>query len=224
MSAPPRNGGGGPLNGDRSPVMALRHNVAAKRKELETMPETWKPIPKWEGYYEVSDQGRVRSLDRVIDDVLGRPNPRPGRILRTYPDSSGYPTVRLKDRGRFKRSRVHSIVLSAFVSPRPPGYHGCHNDGDKGNNKLSNLRWDTPASNEQDKLLHGTNHEVNKTHCPRGHILAGENLAPWALKRGGRTCLACARAVSYCKKYNLMDRYQEYADAYFSGHSGRLAS
>jgi hypothetical protein len=55
-----------------------------------------------------------------------------------------------------KEILVHCLVLEAFVGPRPLGMEGCHNDGDQQNNKLSNLRWDTPQGNAADKIKHGT--------------------------------------------------------------------
>jgi hypothetical protein len=51
---------------------------------------------------------------------------------------------------------VHELVLRVFVGPRPAGLQGCHNDGDKLNNSLTNLRWDTRESNALDKRTHGT--------------------------------------------------------------------
>ncbi len=51
---------------------------------------------------------------------------------------------------------MHTLVLLAFVGPRPDDMQACHNDGDKNNNRLSNLRWDFPARNHADKKRHGT--------------------------------------------------------------------
>jgi hypothetical protein len=51
---------------------------------------------------------------------------------------------------------VHRLVLSAFVGDCPPGMVGCHNDGDKSNNRVSNLRWGTPKENARDMIAHGT--------------------------------------------------------------------
>ncbi|RUU22663.1 HNH endonuclease [Mesorhizobium sp. M7A.F.Ca.AU.002.06.1.1] len=51
---------------------------------------------------------------------------------------------------------VHLLVLEAFVGPRPDGLEGCHNDGNPDNNRLDNLRWDTPESNQADRIAHGT--------------------------------------------------------------------
>lgn len=73
----------------------------------------------------------------------------------------GYLVVRFSDR---KTNYIHSLVLEAFVGPRPFGYVACHNDGDIYNNHYTNLRWDTQANNNRDKELHGTNYKLkNKT-------------------------------------------------------------
>lgn len=70
---------------------------------------------------------------------------------------TGYLQVRLVGKTR----RVHSLVLIAFVGPRPDGMECCHGDGNPANNHLSNLRWDTPKSNHSDRGRHGTgNHGV----------------------------------------------------------------
>lgn len=58
--------------------------------------------------------------------------------------------------GRPGKPYVHGLLLEAFIGPRPPGAHGCHNDGDKLNNTLGNLRWDTRSGNMQDAIRHGT--------------------------------------------------------------------
>lgn len=52
---------------------------------------------------------------------------------------------------------VHCVVLMVFVGPRPAGLEGCHNDGDRDNNALSNLRWDTHKANMEDRRKHGRN-------------------------------------------------------------------
>jgi len=74
---------------------------------------------------------------------------------------------------------------------------GCHNNGDKDNNRLSNLRWDTPSSNSLDLVRHGTHNQARKTHCPRGHRLEAPNLKASYLASGRRGCLSCHRAHSF---------------------------
>ncbi|RFA24438.1 hypothetical protein CAI21_21690 [Alkalilimnicola ehrlichii] len=119
--------------------------------------EEWRPAAGFPGY-EVSSLGRVRSLDRV--DSVGRR--RKGQILtnarRPLRTSKGgsYYRVRLRRNGRTEDAPIHVLVLESFVGPRPPGMHACHNDGDADNNALDNLRWDTPSSNQRDKVRHQT--------------------------------------------------------------------
>ena len=64
----------------------------------------------------------------------------------------------------------------------------CHNNGRPADNRLENLRYDTPSNNNRDKVRHGTDHNANKTHCPKGHAYDAEN----TIRRGGgRKCHAC---------------------------------
>jgi hypothetical protein len=156
------------------------HDVSAER---------WLPIPGHEGY-EVSDLGRVRGLNRVIMRRDGKPMRIRGQMLRACP-VKGYLMIRL---GHGRPRPVHRLVLEAFVGPCPEDTEGCHNNGNPYDNRLANLRWDTRSGNMLDKIKHGTNHEVAKTHCPRNHPLAGDNLSPWQAKRGHRYCRACAKA------------------------------
>lgn len=121
-------------------------------------PERWLPVVGWEDLYEVSDQGRVRSLDR--SDPLGRH--LRGRLIATSPGSHGYPMAQLYRNGSRHGRTVHSLVLEAFVGPRPAGADVCHCDGRRDNNLLSNLRWDTRSSNHADKVAHGTH---NRGEC-----------------------------------------------------------
>jgi hypothetical protein len=78
-------------------------------------------------------------------------------VKRVFRSRDGYLRVDLFGRRkRYARLQVHRAVLEAFVGPCPSGMEACHNDGDSSNNHLDNLRWDTPQSNEADKLRHGT--------------------------------------------------------------------
>ncbi len=79
-----------------------------------------------------------------------------GRIKLKGKLTAPYDGVYLFVRIQRKLQYVHQLVLNAFVCPRPEGMYACHKDGDKHNNKLSNLRWDSRSANEQDKVRHGT--------------------------------------------------------------------
>jgi hypothetical protein len=117
--------------------------------------ENWRAIPGYEGMYEVSDHGRVRSLDRVTQ-ASNRLLHRKGKIIKTNPDTHGYLQFRLWKDGQKKNAWVHQVVLEAFDRMGSPGEEGCHNNGDKSDNTPGNLRWDTKLGNMLDRKLHGT--------------------------------------------------------------------
>lgn len=178
--------------------------------------ENWRAIPGFEGLYQVSDQGRVRSLDRMrLNKVSGTARIK-GRMLKIRTNKDGYQQVGLYKNGKQRMSYVHAIVCLAFYGPRPLGAEVCHNDGNPSNNHLSNLRYDTSSANSYDVVKHGNHVQANKTHCKRGHKLEGENLRPYTLREGHRGCLACSRATIYLYKHpELRDKVQELSDAYY---------
>lgn len=152
------------------------------------MTEEWRQIAGYEGYYEVSNHGRVRSLDRVIarkgkGSCLYR-----GRVIS--PGDSGWNLqVGLSKGHRRWFPLVHRLVLEAFVGPCPEGMECCHNDGDYRNNHLTNIRWDTHVNNMRDSIQHGTHYSSSRTHCPRGHLYDSGNTSLG--ENGARQCRAC---------------------------------
>jgi len=102
--------------------------------------------------YAVTKDGRVWSKPRL--DKLGRP--KGGLWLRPFPDRRGYLYVTIWNNNQSIPKRIHNLVLETYRGNRPLGMEGCHNDGNKNNNKVSNLRWATHQENEQDKIEHGT--------------------------------------------------------------------
>lgn len=153
--------------------------------------EEWRPVVGYEGSYEVSDQGRVRSLDRIVVRYqYGKRTEQPvrGRMLSPGETSFGHEYVNL---GRGNKRYVHRLVLEAFVGPPAAGTECCHNDGNPKNNLVSNLRWGTRSANIQDAVRHGTHHQAKKTHCKHGHPFTAENTS--ITRRGQRRCLTCRR-------------------------------
>ena len=179
--------------------------------------ERWKPITGYEGIYEVSDHGRVRSLDRTITRSDGQVRRLKGKVLSAPPKQrGGYPRVCLSAHGKDKVRYVHSLVAETFIGTRPDGMEVCHNDGDPTNNHVDNLRYGTPSENELDKVRHGTHYNAVKTHCPRGHELFVENIRPSSAKRGKRQCLACARARTRVHHHpELKPQLKAIADSYY---------
>lgn len=153
--------------------------------------ELWVSIPGHDAY-EVSDRGRVRSLDRKAWNNGGR-TPREvflkGMIL-AQTTHKGYQYVSL---GRAFKVQVHNLVALGFHGPRPDGLVACHNDGDPQNNTPENIRYDTQSANIYDQVRHGTHPMASKTHCKRGHALVDPNLR--AKDVGRRQCLSCRHGV-----------------------------
>lgn len=113
--------------------------------------EEWRPVVGYEGRYEVSNLGRVRTVPRQ-----GRRKFIPGKPRKLSELSTGYLNVQLCDGSSVKNHLVHRLVLSAFVGPCPNGMMACHGDGNRKNNHVSNLRWDTATANQHDRRAHGT--------------------------------------------------------------------
>lgn len=108
------------------------------------MKEKWLPVVGYEGLYEVSDQGRVRSLRKNI-------------IMKNSPLQAGYRCVWLYRDGCVKNQLVSRAVLTAFKgAPPSPKHQAAHWDRNLLNNALKNLRWATPSENDKDKDRHGT--------------------------------------------------------------------
>lgn len=195
--------------------------MAEKQPTLNTS-ENWKPVVGYEGMYEVSDHGRVRSLDRL--DSGGRSIK--GRSIIQTLNRYGYPYLDLHLGGGKKRRSVHHLVIESFVGPRPEGMQVDHIDNNPENNMLSNLQYVTPKQNTNrqalfgtsiaDRAATGTHHRQSVTHCPRGHELVEPNLVRHDAKRGRRNCISCARTRGRIQKNpHLKTSFKEVSDSYY---------
>ncbi len=110
--------------------------------------EIWLPLVGAEGSYQVSSHGRIRTLSEYRKGYIGL-------ILAPWVTSRGYESVSLRVRGKRLSVSVHRAVMSAFVGPCPVGEQVAHNDGNRRNNSLENLRYATPSSNIDDRRRHG---------------------------------------------------------------------
>jgi hypothetical protein len=115
------------------------------------MEEIWKDIDGYEGFYQVSNYGRVRSLDRFVKR-LGFPFKVSGKVMRQT-KQNGYPHISLTKDGQLKRAKVHRLVALAFIPN--PNQKPCinHIDSVRHHNYPSNLEWCTHSEN--------TRHAIN---------------------------------------------------------------
>lgn len=112
----------------------------------KTTSEWWKDIKGWEGFYQISNHGRMRSLERFVHHKSGRAK-RKGKMLSFGIGPNGYYVAQLHRNGENKSVRVNRLVLEAFVL-NPDNYPICnHRDGDKKNNHALNLEWCTHSQN-----------------------------------------------------------------------------
>jgi hypothetical protein len=163
--------------------------------------ERWRPVVGYEGYYDVSNLGRVRSLDRLVFHKDGKTRRQKGVVLSPGLTDTGRLTVSLSVSDVAQSHHVPNLVLIAFVGQCPPNMECCHENGTAADNRLSNLRWDTHSSNMLDKQRHGTDHMRNRIECPLGHKLVEPNLVVnVAVQTGHRNCLACALSWQRVRK------------------------
>jgi hypothetical protein len=119
----------------------------ADQEALIKKQERWLPVVGFEGLYEVSDFGRVRSLDKEFNTGFGKVAKK-GRIMRLKLEKTGYPRVKLCKNGTSKHCNVHRLVAEAFL-PNPENKRTVnHKDSNRANNLLSNLEWATNSENQ----------------------------------------------------------------------------
>ena len=111
------------------------------------MTEEWKPVVGYEGYYEVSSLGRVRSVERLVVRKTGQRVVFPGVVLSTFLSPNGRIQVSLWKGNRMKNPQVHRLVAMAFL-PNPDNLPEVnHKDENPQNNRVENLEWCTKKYN-----------------------------------------------------------------------------
>lgn len=125
--------------------------------DTTTTNEVWNAVPGYEGFYEVSNLGFVRSVKRTYMDSIGRQVTRLGRDLKARVGVRGYPYVVLSKGGVRSTQKIHRIVVASFVQENiPENMVVCHLDRNKTNNQLRNLSIQTQKVNLSHRNLHGT--------------------------------------------------------------------
>lgn len=181
------------------------------------MEEVWKDVPSFPGY-QCSNLGRVRSFKgQGRSGIQSTPH-----MLRPGDRPNGYRFVVLMKNGTRNNRSLHNLVMLTFVGPKPRGLEIAHNNGDKRDNRLSNLRYCHKHENEYDKVQHGTSHKqfkldeemvlharnVVRKHGQKGKTKIIQELAEhagvalWTMYDAvhGRTWRHLPNAVPYLKK------------------------
>ena len=123
-------------------------------KRKDTAKTEWRSVVGYEGLYEVSSTGLVRSLDRYVPNKYGTKSLRRGQKLAQI-RLNKYPAVGLCREGKQRLIKIHVLVGEAFIGPRPSGFVMRHLDGNCLNNRVENLQWGTQQENADDLCRHG---------------------------------------------------------------------
>lgn len=128
--------------------------------------EQWKDIPGFEGFYQVSNLGKVRSLDRVVNTSRG-PWKYKGRLLKKLVDGRGYLVINLCSAGTQTTRTIHSLVAEVFIGPRLKSQEVRHLDGSRTNCVLSNLVYGTKSDQFADDIRNGARTLGEKWHASK---------------------------------------------------------
>lgn len=136
------------------------YNNQFSKEELGN--EIWKDVPNYGGYYQVSNLGRVKGLDRYVR--VGGNGVRQIKefILTPKKNKFKYFTITFSKDDKKKTMFIHRIVMESFVEKIEKGLDCCHNDSNKSNNRLINLRIDNRKGNEADKVARGTDNKGDR--------------------------------------------------------------
>lgn len=187
--------------------------------------ESWLPIPRYEGQYEASATGAIRSVGRLITRSDGVAIRTQSRVLRPGMGTNGYLIVSLYGNGRSTKrtEQVHVLIAEAFHGPRPKGLDVMHRDANRLNNAWTNLRYGSRSENIQQVVAEGHHGQKSKTRCPRQHLLQMPNLVRSLFESTGyRECLACKRA-RHVRSVDAGVRFEDRADIHYASIMGRAA-
>jgi hypothetical protein len=164
------------------------------------MTEQWRAIDGYEGFYEISNLGRIRSLDRKVKSSAGRTRIAYGKTLSPTDNGHGYLIVPLVQNGKRKNHYVHRLVAEAFIRPMASKEVVNHLDHDTKNNTVQNLEITTQLENvrySSHRMCHTRNYKIGRS---------GEKYICQIHKRG-RTYYRVA--IKQCRVWEIFDTLEE---------------
>ena len=159
------------------------------RDTIQYMSRTWRPAAGYEEYLEVSSDGYVKFIPRLVNRSA-HPYVTKERVTKGSVRKDGYCRVFLKRKTLY----VHRLVLETFSGPAPTKTHVVmHKDDDPRNNDISNLSWGTQEENVLDMIRKGrfSHWSSVKDTCKNGHKFTNENT--YIRPTGHRRCRVCQR-------------------------------
>lgn len=181
-----------------------KYNLVRSTKIEDLENEIWADIPGYEGYYQISNKGRVKSLPRWIHYSDGRVYFYDGVILKNKHDHGGYCAVELTINTNLETRKVHRLVAEAFI-PNPDNLPQVnHKDENKDNNSVKNLEWCDQKYNNN----YGTRLKRLKNHCIENlgkaiiftKIDTGEKFYFQTIAEGSKSLNLDRRTVNRCLK------------------------
>jgi hypothetical protein len=152
---------------------------------METQEEIWKPVVGYEGYYEVSNLGNVRSLVRIVTRKNGTPLTIQPKTKSVKTAKSGYAYVHLDRDGISKFRSVHRLVANAFIPNTKNKKCVNHINSVRDDNRVENLEWVTPTENMQHAVRVGSMDFVGEKH-PRAKLTNKDVLEIFNLGKMGK--------------------------------------
>lgn len=172
----------------------------------DILQEIWLPIAEYEGAYEVSNFGNVRSLDREINKLDRCGNPycvqSKGRTLKKTM-TRGYQQTYLCSKSKSSTYAVHRLVAKAFLGDRPDGYQVNHIDGDKTNNRTDNLEYCTPSQNIRHAHDNGLAINPKGSNHPCAKLSDADVLAIRKRLASGESGVAIAKDYRYISRRTI---------------------
>ncbi len=166
------------------------------------MEEIWKDIEGYEGKYQVSNLGGVRSLDRKIGNYF-----RKGKVLKPRACRNGYLLVNLYNKYSIREAKlVHRLVANAFILNQKNKLEVNHIDGNKHNNTIENLEWCTSSENKKHAIRTGLKPERFK-----GQFGKGKN--NWMYRRRGKDNPCSKIVIQYNREMNRIAEYGSTCEA-----------